>query len=77
MASPRRSPTNGFPYIHAKKFRVVRWYWKASSLLRCVGAGTYSSCSGRADPDLNSSEASENLSESEEDVGGVPGIKLV
>lgn len=76
MASPRRPPTKGFPYIHANTLRVVRWYWKASSLLKCVGAGIYSSCTGIADPNLNSSEASENLSDSDEDVGGVPGIYL-
>ena len=76
MASPRRPPTKGFPYIHAKKFRVVRWYWKASSLLKCSGAGMYNSCSGTADPKLSSSEASDNLSESDEDAGGVPGTKL-
>ena len=76
MAFPRRPPTKGFPYIHAKKFRVVKWYWKASSLLKYVGAGIYSSCSGSADPNLNSSETSENLSESDEDAGGVPGTKL-
>ena len=36
----------------------------------------YSSCSGSADPNLTSSEASEVLSESDEDEGGVPGTKL-
>lgn len=35
----------------------------------------YSSCSGSAEPNLDSSEASENLSESDEDAGGVPGMK--
>lgn len=76
MASPRRPPTKGLPYIHAKKFRVVRWYWNASSLLRYVGAGMYSSCSGGVDPRFNSTDPSENLSESDEEVGGVPGTKL-
>ena len=36
----------------------------------------YSSCSGCAEPNLNSSEVSENLSESDEDAGGVPGTNL-
>ena len=36
----------------------------------------YNSCSGTADPKLSSSEASDNLSESDEDAGGVPGTKL-
>ena len=36
----------------------------------------YNSCSGSADPNLYSSEASESLSESVEDVGGVPGTNL-
>lgn len=35
----------------------------------------YSSCCGTADPNLTSSEESENLSESDEDTGGVPGTK--
>lgn len=36
----------------------------------------YSSCFGTADPSLNSSELSDNLSESDDDAGGVPGTKL-
>lgn len=36
----------------------------------------YNSCSGTPDPNLNSSEASESLSESDEDAGGVPGTNL-
>ena len=37
----------------------------------------YSSCSGTVDPNVVSSEASDILSVSEEDAGGVPGAKLV
>lgn len=36
----------------------------------------YNSCFGTSDPNLNSSQASENLSESDDDAGGVPGTKL-
>ena len=32
----------------------------------------YNSCSGSADPNLGSSEASDSFSVSEEDAGGVP-----
>ena len=36
----------------------------------------YSSCSGTADPSLNSSEESDNFSESDDDAGGVPRTNL-
>ena len=36
----------------------------------------YNSCFGRAEPNLDSSEASESLSDSDEDAGGVPGTKV-
>ena len=37
----------------------------------------YSSCSGTADPNWGSSEASDNFSVSEEDAGGVLGANSV
>lgn len=36
----------------------------------------YSSCSGSAGPNWDSSKVPESLSESDGDTGGVPGIKL-